>query len=113
MMYLRHEAGHAFNHAYELYRSDEWRTLFGSTRRPYRDDFRFVPFSRDFVRYIPGWYAQKHPDEDFAETFAVWLDPKALGESLYAGGEAMRELQYVHRTGHALGDLAQVKRCPS
>jgi hypothetical protein len=75
MMYLRHEAGHAFNHAYELYRTPEWRKLFGSSRKPYRDDYPFVPFSRDFVRYIPGWYAQKHPDEDFAETFAVWLDP--------------------------------------
>src|SRR5687767_5572806 len=43
MMYLRHEAGHAFNHAYELYRSSEWRKLFGSTRKPYRDDYPFVP----------------------------------------------------------------------
>ena len=29
MMYLRHEAGHAFNYAYALYRTPEWRDLFG------------------------------------------------------------------------------------
>jgi hypothetical protein len=95
MMYLRHEAGHAFNHAYELYRTDEYRDLFGSSRRPYRDDYPFIPFSRDFVRYIPGWYAQKHPDEDFAETFAVWLDPESAWESRYAGWGALRKLQYI------------------
>src|SRR5688572_17564775 len=55
MMYLRHEAGHAFNYAYELYRTEEWHELFGSFRRPYRDDYPFVPFSRDFVRHIGGW----------------------------------------------------------
>ncbi|HYC59542.1 MAG TPA: putative zinc-binding metallopeptidase [Thermoanaerobaculia bacterium] len=109
MMYLRHEAGHAFNHAYELYRTQEWRQLFGSTRKPYRDDYPFVPFSHDFVRYIPGWYAQKHPDEDFAETFAVWLDPTSLWESRYAGWGALRKLQYVDRIAHALGDMPPVK----
>src|ERR1043166_2209162 len=75
LRYLRHEAGHAFNYAYELFRAAEWHELFGSFLRPYRDDFPFVPFSKDYVRHIAGWYAQKHPDEDFAETFAVWLDP--------------------------------------
>ncbi len=83
MMYLRHEAGHAFNYAYELYKTPEWRDLFGPFRRPYRDDYRPVPFSRRFVRHIAGWYAQKHPDEDFAETFAVWLTPRLeLAETL-------------------------------
>ncbi len=97
MMYLRHEAGHAFSHAWQLYKTDEWREIFGSVRKPYRDDYPFVPFSRDFVRYIPGWYAQKHPDEDFAETFAVWLDPNTHWQSRYAGWGAMRKLQYVDR----------------
>ena len=109
MMYLRHEAGHAFNHAYELYLTSAWRKLFGNTRRPYRDDFRFVPFSRDFVRYIPGWYAQKHPDEDFAETFAVWLDPESSWESRYDGWAAMKKLQYVDRIARQLGDVPPAK----
>ncbi|MGH9394650.1 MAG: putative zinc-binding metallopeptidase, partial [Terriglobales bacterium] len=73
MMYLRHEAGHAFNYAYRLHRTPEWRGLFGPYRRPYREHYRPVAFSREYVRHIAGWYAQKHPDEDFAETFAVWL----------------------------------------
>jgi hypothetical protein len=105
MMYLRHEAGHAFNHAYQLDRSDEWRELFGSVRRPYRDDYPFVPFSRDYVRYIPGWYAQKHPDEDFAETFAVWLDPQSHWQARYSGWGAMRKLHYVDRMARELADL--------
>lgn len=97
MMYLRHEAGHAFNHAYKLSRTSEWRSLFGSSRRSYRDDYPFIPFSRDFVRYIPGWYAQKHPDEDFAETFAVWLDPDSHWRDRYAAWGALRKLEYLDR----------------
>jgi len=103
MMYLRHEAGHAFNYAYELYRTPEWHELFGSFRRPYRDDYPFVPFSRDYVRHIAGWYAQKHPDEDFAETFAVWLDPDAQWRERYAGWGALRKLEYVDRVAGELG----------
>ncbi len=105
VMYLRHEAGHAFNYAYELYATDEWHELFGSFRRPYRDDYPFVPFSRDFVRHIPGWYAQKHPDEDFAETFAVWLDPESQWRERYRGWGALRKLEYVDRVAREAGDL--------
>ncbi|HUP59073.1 MAG TPA: hypothetical protein VNA69_01500 [Thermoanaerobaculia bacterium] len=104
MRYLRHEAGHAFNYAYELYRTDEWHALFGSFRRPYRDDYPFVPFSRDYVRHIAGWYAQKHPDEDFAETFAVWLDPDSHWRERYEGWGAMRKLEYVDRVARDHAD---------
>jgi hypothetical protein len=109
MMYLRHEAGHAFNHAYELYRTREWREIFGSSRKPYRDDYPFIPFSRDYVRYIPGWYAQKHPDEDFAETFAVWLDPKSRWKKRYAGWGALRKLEYLDRVAREVADLPPPK----
>jgi hypothetical protein len=105
MMYLRHEAGHAFNYAYELFRSEEWSTLFGSFRRPYRDDYGFTPFSRDHVRHIAGWYAQKHPDEDFAETFAVWLDATSQWRARYAGWGAMAKLEYVDRVARAVGNM--------
>jgi len=97
MMYLRHEAGHAFNYAYLLYRSPEWRDLFGPFRRPYRDAYRPVPFSRRYVRHIAGWYAQKHPDEDFAETFAVWLTPRSQWRKRYKGWGALAKLRYVDR----------------
>ncbi len=109
MKYLRHEAGHAFNHAYELWQTPEWRSLFGSSRKAYRDDYPFVPFSRDYVRYIPGWYAQKHPDEDFAETFAVWLDPQSHWQSRYSGWGAIRKLQYVDRIARELAEVPPPK----
>ena len=102
MMYLRHEAGHAFNYAYALYRTPEWRDLFGPFRRPYRDGYRPVPFSRQFVRHIAGWYAQKHPDEDFAETFAVWLTPRSRWRERYKGWGAMTKLRYVDRMARRL-----------
>ena len=104
MMYLRHEAGHAFNYAYELYRTEEWKTLFGPFRRPYRERYRPVPFSRQFVRHIAGWYAQKHPDEDFAETFAVWLTPRSSWRRRYKGWGALRKLRYVDRIGRRVAD---------
>jgi GNAT superfamily N-acetyltransferase len=97
MMYLRHEAGHAVNYAYRLYTTPEWRQLFGPYNRRYRDHYRPVPFSRKHVRHIAGWYAQKHPDEDFAETFAVWLTPKSNWRRRYKGWPAMRKLRYVDR----------------
>ena len=97
MMYLRHEAGHAFNYAYRLYRLPEWRDTFGPYRRLYSDDYRPVPFSRDYVRHLPGWYAQKHPDEDFAESFAVWLTPKSEWRRRYRGWPCKRKLLLVDR----------------
>ena len=95
MMYLRHEAGHAFNYAYRLFITPEWRRLFGPFNRRYRDDYRPVPFSRKFVRHIAGWYGQKHPDEDFAETFAVWLTPRSQWRVRYKSWPAIRKLRYV------------------
>lgn len=102
MMYLRHEAGHAFNYAYELYRTPEWNELFGSFRRAYRDDYRAAPFAPQFVTYLPGWYAQKHPDEDFAETFAVWLTPGSDWRRKYKNTPALAKLEYMERTAREL-----------
>ena len=110
MMYLRHEAGHAFNYAYKLYRTPEWKQLFGSFRRPYRDNYRPVPFSRNFVRHLAGWYAQKHPDEDFAETFAVWLTPRSAWRKRYRGWGAIAKLRYLDRTARQLGKTDPVRR---
>ena len=108
MMYMRHEAGHAFNYAYELYKTEEWRHLFGPFRRPYRDNYKPVPFSRQYVRHMEGWYAQKHPDEDFAETFAVWLTPRSNWRKKYKGWGAMQKLLYMDRIGHKLAAVDPV-----
>jgi hypothetical protein len=97
MRYLRHEAGHAFNYAYRLYDRPDWRKMFGPYSRPYRERYRADPFSRDFVRHILGWYAQKHPDEDFAETFAVWLTPGLDWQRTYEGWGALAKLEYIDR----------------
>jgi hypothetical protein len=95
LMYLRHEAGHAFNYAYQLYDTEEWRKIFGDYSKPYHDDYKPRPFSKKYVVHISGWYAQKHPDEDFAETFAVWLTPGMDWGKRYAGWGALKKLQYV------------------
>jgi len=109
MMYLRHEAGHAYNYAYELYKTTEWRDLFGPFRRPYRDKYKPVPFSRQFVRYMPGWYAQKHPDEDFAETFAVWLTPRSNWRQKYKGWGALAKLKYMERTARRFRNVDPIR----
>jgi hypothetical protein len=106
MRYLRHEAGHAFNYAYRLYDRADWRQTFGPYSRPYRDRYRVNPFARDYVRHILGWYAQKHPDEDFAETFAVWLTPGLDWRTEYAGWGALTKLEYVDRVMRELGPTA-------
>jgi hypothetical protein len=95
MRYLRHEAGHAFNYAYRIYERSDWDTAFGSIAEPYRENYFPDPFSTSYVRHVLGWYAQKHPDEDFAETFAVWLTPKLDWRAAYQGWGALEKLEYV------------------
>ena len=103
LMYLRHEAGHAFNYAYKLYESEKWRALFGPYSRPYIEDYEPNPFSRKFVRHIAGWYAQKHPDEDFAETFAVWLTPDSNWREVYKEWGCYEKLRYVEEIAKEVG----------
>ncbi len=110
MKYLRHEAGHAFNYAYRLHRTPEWKQLFGPYRRPYRENYRPVLFSKDYVRYLPGWYAQKHPDEDFAETFAVWMTPRSSWRKKYRGWGAMAKLKYMDRIARQLGNVDPLRK---
>ena len=108
MMYLRHEAGHAFNYAYHFYRKPEWRQLFGLFSQTYKDDYKQVPFSIRFVRYTPGWYAQKHPDDDFAETFAVWLKPNSEWRKQYIDTPALAKLLYVDQMARKYGRQSPV-----
>src|SRR5882762_3942459 len=108
LMYLRHEAGHAFNYAYELYDGPEWIELFGPFDRPYVESYTPVPFSRRYVRHIAGWYAQKHPDEDFAESFAVWLTPRSNWRVKYKQWPAIHKLRYVSRVARRAGSQPPV-----
>jgi hypothetical protein len=94
LRYLRHEMGHVINYAYLLYEREDWVHHFGPITRPYREEYRPEPFSRRYVRHLPGWYAQKHPDEDWAETFAVWMTPGLDWRAEYAGWpEALAKLE--------------------
>jgi len=102
MMLLRHEAGHAVNYAYRLWRRPSWGEIFGRFTKPYRDSFRPDRMSRHYVRHIAVYpygrtYAQKHPDEDFAETFAVWLTPGSSWRRRYRNWPVIRKLLYVDR----------------
>ncbi|MDB4905821.1 MAG: hypothetical protein JWO05_605 [Gemmatimonadetes bacterium] len=103
MRYLRHEAGHALNYALRLYDDPEWQVQFGRFDAPYADRYEPDPFSRAYVRHILGWYAQKHPDEDFAETFAVWLTPGFDWREEYANWPVLAKLEYVDRVMAARG----------
>jgi hypothetical protein len=97
MRILRHEAGHAISNAYRLHISREWRNTFGKFSVPYPDSYQPQPDSRDYVLNLDAWYAQAHPAEDFAETFAVWLKPGSRWRSQYRGWGALRKLDYVDR----------------
>ncbi|MBA2626550.1 MAG: putative zinc-binding metallopeptidase, partial [Gemmatimonadales bacterium] len=109
LRYLRHEMGHVVNYAYRLYDSEEWVTLFGSITQPYEDEYHPEPFSRRYVRHLPGWYAQKHPDEDWAETFAVWMTPGFDWRAEYGGWPiACAKLDYCTRVMTELADLDPV-----
>lgn len=106
MRYLRHEAGHAFNYAFRFHERAEFSALFGDFARPYDEHYPADPLSRDHVRHILGWYAQKHPDEDFAETFAVWLTPDVDWREEYAGWGALRKLEWVDAMMREVAALA-------
>ena len=99
---LRHEAGHAIDNAYQLRRRRARRELFGRPSTPYPEYYTPKPYSKSFVQHLDHWYAQSHPDEDFAETFATWLDPDADWPTRYVGWPAERKLQYVDRLMRSL-----------
>jgi hypothetical protein len=97
-MLLRHECGHAIDHAYKLSEREDWQAVFGSHDAEYNPvTYTPKPYSKSFVQNLPNWYAQSHPDEDFAETFAVWLtDPPEVWRERYQGWKALDKLEYVN-----------------
>jgi hypothetical protein len=94
---LRHEAGHAFDNAYDLRRRRRRLRLFGRPSTPYPDFYLPRPYSKSFVLHLDSWYAQSHPDEDFAETFAVWLTPESDWRTRYADWPARRKIEYLDK----------------
>ncbi|MBU6199159.1 MAG: hypothetical protein KGI64_02200 [Xanthomonadaceae bacterium] len=97
MKLLRHECGHALTYAYDLNRKRSWQRVFGHPSAPYEETYRFRPYSKSFVRHLDYYYAQYHPDEDFVETFAVWLTPGLDWRSRYRGWKALDKLVFVDK----------------
>jgi hypothetical protein len=95
MQLMRHETAHALDTAYALHRRRDWREVFGRFGDDYDTHYQPKPYSKRYVRHLDLWYAQSHPAEDFAETFAVWLDPSSKWQSLYRGWPALAKLKYV------------------
>jgi hypothetical protein len=95
MRILRHEAGHVIDNAFKLRLRKQRRRLFGSSSKPYPEFYDPRPYSKGFVLHLDPWYAQSHPDEDFAETFAVWLTPESDWKTRYGGWRASRKLEYM------------------
>jgi hypothetical protein len=95
MRILRHETGHAIDNAYQLRRRRSRRQLFGLSSKRYPEYYTPRPYSRSYVLHLEPWYAQSHPDEDFAETFAVWLTPESPWRKRYQGWPALRKLEYI------------------
>ncbi|HXQ31023.1 MAG TPA: putative zinc-binding metallopeptidase [Steroidobacteraceae bacterium] len=95
MRILRHEAGHAVDNAYRLRRRRQWRDTFGPASLPYPHSYRPRPGSRRYVQHLGSWYAQSHPTEDFAETFAVWLKPGSRWRADYRDWPALAKLELV------------------
>jgi hypothetical protein len=103
MRILRHEAGHAIDTAYRLRRRSDWRAVFGPASLPYPDTYRPRPGSRRFVQHLGAWYAQAHPTEDFAETFAVWLKPRSAWRREYMGWPAYAKLEFIDALANDIG----------
>jgi hypothetical protein len=100
MRILRHEAGHAIDNAYKLRQRRRRQQVFGPSYRAYPEYYTPKPYSKSFVLHLDSWYAQSHPDEDFAETFAVWLYPQSDWRTRYADWPAIKKLEYMDALMH-------------
>jgi hypothetical protein len=109
MQLLRHEAGHAFSYAYNLHKKRQWQKIFGSPQEKYGHTYKFKPYSKSYVRHLDGFYAQYHPDEDFVETFAVWLTPDVDWKEKYQGWKALEKLEFVDGLMNSLKGVAPIK----
>jgi hypothetical protein len=109
MRILRHETGHAIDTAFGLRRRKAWRDAFGKASRRYPSRYSPRPGSRNFVLHLGHWYAQSHPTEDFAETFAVWLPPRSRWRSQYSGWPALAKLEYVDETIRGLAGRRAIR----
>lgn len=110
MRLMRHEAAHAYSYAYQLYKKRKWQETFGLASTEETGFYRPRPYSRSYVVHLDDWYAQSHPDEDFAETFAVWLTPGLDWRARYKGWKALQKLEYLDGLMRSLAAKPPVHR---
>lgn len=110
MKILRHEAGHAIDNAYGLHRKKSWTKVFGKYSQPYPESYQPKPHSKSFVQHLDPFYAQSHPAEDFAETFAVWLKPRSGWRRQYRGWAALKKLEFVDELMAEIPNMPAVSR---
>ena len=113
MRILRHEAGHAIDNAYRLRLRRQRRAVFGLPSKPYPEFYTPKPYSKSYVLHLDAWYAQSHPDEDFAETFAVWLTPTSQWQQRYAGWPALKKLEYMDTLMRSVRNRAPLMTNPA
>lgn len=93
---MRHETGHALMNAYRIHWRRNWQKRFGKSTQKYPKYYRPNPASRQYVQHLRMFYAQSHPTEDFAETFAVWLQSaRGAWRKRYEGWPALKKLEMV------------------
>jgi len=110
MRILRHETGHAVENAFYLRRKRRRQKLFGKSSAPYPDYYAPKPYSKSYVLHLDSWYAQSHPDEDFAETFAVWLNPRSMWRKRYVGWPALKKLEYMDQLMRSIAGRKPLNR---
>lgn len=108
MQLLRHETGHAIDNAFHLRKSKRRQNLFGLSSTKYPISYLPVAGNRNYVRHLEEFYAQAHPDEDWAETFAVWLDPKSNWKNKYQSWNAIHKLNFINDQMRSLEGKVQV-----
>lgn len=107
MPLLRHEAGHVVQNVFALHRRKKWQRLFGLSSIAYPETYLADPNSRDFVNHFNRNYAQSHPAEDWAETFAVWLSSENW-RSKYFDWPALKKLEYTDDLMRGVGDIRRL-----
>jgi hypothetical protein len=112
MKLIRHEAAHAYSYAYQLYKRKKWQQTFGLASTEETEFYRPRPYSRSYVVHLDDWYAQSHPDEDFAETFAVWLTPDLNWRERYKGWKAAQKLEYLDELMRSLAGKPPMHQPP-
>jgi hypothetical protein len=101
VLLLKHEIGHAFCYSHKLFQLPEFREVFsirGNFFATYPDHDRYLydPYSLDHVNPDNDHYAQKHPDDDFAETFTTYADRTEVWRDRYRNrAGALRKISFV------------------